>query len=83
MTGRRFPFPDNPTGWYRVAFTDDLRVDEIQTLSFFGRELIAFRSADGAPHVMDAHCPHLGAHLGVGGAVRDGNVVCPFHGVPI
>jgi phenylpropionate dioxygenase-like ring-hydroxylating dioxygenase large terminal subunit len=29
--------------------------------------------------VFDAYCPHLGAHLGVGGRVEDGCLVCPFH----
>lgn len=29
---------------------------------------------------MDAHCPHLGAHLGYGGTVEGDNLRCPFHG---
>jgi hypothetical protein len=29
---------------------------------------------------MDAYCPHLGAHLGVGGRVDGDELVCPFHG---
>jgi phenylpropionate dioxygenase-like ring-hydroxylating dioxygenase large terminal subunit len=76
----RFPFPENPTGWYRVALGTDLRPNEITPLSYFGRELIAFRTGDGTARVMDAHCPHLGAHLGFGGCVEGDTVVCPFHG---
>ena len=79
-TPKRFPFPDYPPGWYRVAAATDLSAQELTTLGFFGRELVAFRSDAGSFHVLDAHCPHLGAHLGVGGCIRDGNVVCPFHG---
>ena len=30
-------------------------------------------------HVAGAICPHMGAHLGVGGRVTDGCLVCPFH----
>ena len=30
--------------------------------------------------VFDAHCPHLGAHLGVGGQVCGDGIACPFHG---
>jgi hypothetical protein len=30
--------------------------------------------------VFDAHCPHLGAHLGVGGRVCGDGIACPFHG---
>ena len=77
--GERFPFPANPTGWYRVAFADDLRPSELTTLSYFGRDLIGFRTDDGV-HVMEAHCPHLGAHIGVGGRIEEACVVCPFHG---
>lgn len=78
--GERFPFPDNPTGWFRVAFADEVRVGEIASLQYFGRHLVAFRTEDGAVHVTDAHCPHLGAHLGVGGRIEDRCIVCPFHG---
>ena len=30
--------------------------------------------------VFDAFCPHLGANLGVGGAVCGDGIICPFHG---
>ncbi len=39
-----------------------------------------FRAEDGAPHLLDAHCPHLGAHLAVGGKVEAECIRCPFHG---
>lgn len=29
---------------------------------------------------MDAHCPHLGAHLGLGGTIVGDSIRCPFHG---
>ena len=37
---------------------------------------------DGDICVADAFCPHLGARLSpdTGGVVKDGNLVCPFHG---
>jgi 3-ketosteroid 9alpha-monooxygenase subunit A len=38
------------------------------------------RGVAGAARVLDAHCPHLGAHLGVGGRVRGDGIQCPFHG---
>jgi phenylpropionate dioxygenase-like ring-hydroxylating dioxygenase large terminal subunit len=46
---------------------------------YFGHDLAMFRTADGSIRVVDAHCPHLGAHFGHGGKVVDGCVVCPFH----
>ena len=39
-----------------------------------------FRGDDGCARVFDAHCPHLGAHLGFGGRVCGDGIACPFHG---
>jgi phenylpropionate dioxygenase-like ring-hydroxylating dioxygenase large terminal subunit len=35
---------------------------------------------DGMPRVYDAHCPHLGTHLGHGGRMVGDRLECPFHG---
>ena len=75
-----YPMPTVPYGWYAVLRSDKLRPGKVVNLHYFGRALIAFRGADGQPAVRDAHCPHYGANLGVGGKVVDGNVECPFHG---
>jgi 3-ketosteroid 9alpha-monooxygenase subunit A len=40
---------------------------------------VLFRGEDGAARVLDAHCPHLGAHLGHGGKVVGNCIQCPFH----
>jgi len=76
----RFPFPSVPDGWFSVAASSEVTEGEIVTRSLLERELVAFRSPDGAARVFDAHCPHLGAHLGVGGRLCDDGIVCPFHG---
>ena len=39
-----------------------------------------FRTRAGRARVLDAYCPHLGAHLGEGGRVVGETVRCPFHG---
>lgn len=75
----RFPMP-YPNSWYAVAHSEDLRPGATRRLKYLGRELVAFRGQDGKASVLDAYCPHLGAHLGVGGKVVDGTLVCPFHG---
>ena len=79
-TSYRFPFPPFPSGWFRVADARDARADTVRALRYFGRDLVLTRGADGAPRLFDAHCPHLGAHLGVGGRLVDGTLQCPFHG---
>lgn len=52
----------------------------MKPLRALGKELVLFRTASGEAKVLDATCPHLGAHLGVGGRVEGDCVVCPFHG---
>jgi len=74
----RFPMP-YPNSWYVVSTSDELRRGQVRRLHYLGRELVAFRGEDGAAHVLDAYCPHLGAHLGVGGKVQGDTLVCPFH----
>jgi phenylpropionate dioxygenase-like ring-hydroxylating dioxygenase large terminal subunit len=44
-----------------------------------GQSLVLFRTEAGEAKVLDAFCPHLGAHLGHGGKVSGDCVRCPFH----
>ncbi|HYM14710.1 MAG TPA: Rieske 2Fe-2S domain-containing protein [Dehalococcoidia bacterium] len=75
----RFPIPPFPNGWFQVAYSDELPVNGVMPLEYFGTHLVLWRDAAGAAHVLDAFCPHLGAHLGYGGRVEDGCIRCPFH----
>lgn len=77
--GSRFPFPPFPAGWFRIADCRDVRPGRITTVRYFGRDLIVWRDQVGEVVVMDAFCPHLGAHLGLGRVVGD-TVRCAFHG---
>ena len=77
--GSRYPFPPYPNGWFRIAYSDELEVGGVAPLYYFGRDLVLFRDEAGAPHLLDAHCRHLGAHLGYGGRVDRGGLRCPFH----
>ncbi len=74
----RFPLPTVPNGWYAVLRSRELRRKPVP-LRVLGRDLVAFRDREGRPTVLDAYCPHLGAHLGCGGRVVDGAIECPFH----
>ena len=72
--------PMNPTGWFQVAWSDEVRVGDVHRMRYFGRDLVAWRGSSGRVTVMDAYCEHLGAHLGYGGTVVEDRIRCPFHG---
>jgi len=74
----RYDFPI-PYGWFYIMGADELAAGEIRTVRRFAQDLIAWRGEDGALHLQDAYCPHLGAHIGVGGKVVGNTVQCPFH----
>lgn len=69
-----------PFGWFAVALSHELGVGEVKPLQYFERELVLFRTETGQAKVLDAICPHLGAHLGYGGTVNGESIACPFHG---
>ena len=79
MVKRDFPFSPYPVGWFQVAYCDEIEVGDAKPLKYFGRDLVAFRGEDGKVSVLDAFCPHLGAHLGHGGKVKGNCIECPFH----
>ena len=72
--------PFYPNGWLPVLESSALKKSQILPIFAFGNDLVAFRSTAGEVTVLDAYCPHLGAHLGYGGRVMDDTVNCPFHG---
>jgi 3-ketosteroid 9alpha-monooxygenase subunit A len=74
------PFTWKPTGWFMIGWSEEFAVGDVRSLHYFGQDLVAYRDADGALHVLDGHCRHLGAHLGHGGKVEGDCVRCPFHG---
>jgi 3-ketosteroid 9alpha-monooxygenase subunit A len=75
----RFPFSRYPNGWFQVAYSDELPSGGVLPLRYFGKELVLFRPEGGGAQLLDAFCPHLGAHLGHGGKVKGECVRCPFH----
>jgi len=76
-TAPQLPYP---RGWYAIVDSADLARSEVKPVKVFGREVVVFRTEDGEAHVVNAFCPHLGAHLGYGGRVVGDRLRCPFHG---
>jgi phenylpropionate dioxygenase-like ring-hydroxylating dioxygenase large terminal subunit len=79
-----------PTGWFQVEWSADLKPGQIKPLRYFGHDMVLYRGlATGRAVVLDAYCPHLGAHLGyqldavdgdTGDCGVDGdNILCPWH----
>jgi 3-ketosteroid 9alpha-monooxygenase subunit A len=68
-----------PRGWFVVCFSAELAVGQTRAMKYFGKDLAAYRGEDGVVRVLDAFCPHLGAHLAIGGKVEGCELRCPFH----
>lgn len=73
------PWTGFARGWFVLMFSDELASGDVVPLTRFGQELVLFRTETGDATVLDAYCPHLGAHLGHGGRVDGEGIVCPFH----
>ena len=76
----RYPWSAFPTGWYAVAHSSELSKGGVLARHYFGRELAVFRTASGQAGVLDAICPHMGAHLGHGSRVEGEALRCAMHG---
>jgi 3-ketosteroid 9alpha-monooxygenase subunit A len=74
------PLSMKPTGWFQVAWSDEIAAGQVHRMRYFGHDLVAWRSSSGRLTVMNAYCEHLGAHLGFGGKVVGEVIQCPFHG---
>jgi phenylpropionate dioxygenase-like ring-hydroxylating dioxygenase large terminal subunit len=70
--------PDWPQGWYVIGRSAALQPGHVSAGRLADREFVIFRGEDGRIGAIDAHCPHMGAHLG-GGRVVDNRLVCPLH----
>ncbi len=74
--------PAFPEGWYFVASRESILREKLIEKAWLGEEIVVWCDEAGRVCVADAVCPHLGSYLGpeVGGQVRNGCLVCPFHG---
>jgi 3-ketosteroid 9alpha-monooxygenase subunit A len=76
-----------PRGWFMIADAAALDGGRTLPLRFFGRDFVLYRGKDsGKPVLLDAYCPHTGAHLARSRSGADTDRVmgdtirCPLHG---
>ncbi|MFE2728293.1 Rieske 2Fe-2S domain-containing protein, partial [Kitasatospora sp. NPDC059327] len=68
-----------PNGWFCVGPATEWKPKTVLTKPFMGQDIVVYRTARGVLRAVRPYCPHLGAHLGVGGTVDGELLVCPFH----
>ncbi|MGA4532452.1 Rieske 2Fe-2S domain-containing protein [Ectopseudomonas chengduensis] len=69
-----------PTGWFQIGWSGEIPPGGVKPMKYFSHDMVAFRTDEGELSVLDAHCPHMGAHLGYGGKVNGKCIACPYHG---
>ncbi|MXY65560.1 MAG: Rieske 2Fe-2S domain-containing protein [Gammaproteobacteria bacterium] len=74
-----YPFPE---GWYFIASRERIEKESLFKKTWLGEQVVVWCNGQGDVCVARSVCPHLGSDLGpeAGGRVRNGCLVCPFHG---
>jgi phenylpropionate dioxygenase-like ring-hydroxylating dioxygenase large terminal subunit len=65
--------------WYPICTSEELQAAEPVPAQIMGLQFVAFRDTEGAAHVLANTCVHRGGSLAKG-SVKDGCIVCPYHG---
>ncbi len=73
------PFPE---GWYFIASRKEIEKKKLVQRTWMGKQIVVWCDEEDHICVAESICPHLGSELGpeAGGCVRNGCLVCPFHG---
>ncbi|MFD3425103.1 Rieske 2Fe-2S domain-containing protein [Nocardia fluminea] len=66
-------------GWHCLGLLSSFRDGKPHEVKAFGTMLVVFQSeSDGALHVLDGYCRHMGGNL-AHGTVKGDSIACPFH----
>lgn len=80
QTSERFQsVPSVLNSWQAVCLEKEVIADRIISKNIMGHHIVIWRDDRNKVSVLDAHCPHLGIHLGSGGKIIKGKIRCPFH----
>ena len=74
--------PPFPEGWYFVGNRRTILKERLIQKAWMGEKIVVWCDDEERICAAESACPHLGSELGpeAGGKVRDGCLVCPFHG---
>jgi phenylpropionate dioxygenase-like ring-hydroxylating dioxygenase large terminal subunit len=65
-------------GWYWITKSSSVKKKKVIPYKLMGRDLAVYRGQDDKIRVIDAFCPHMGAHLAEG-KVENNSIRCFFH----
>ena len=65
-------------GWHCLGLADTFRDGAPHEVGAFGSKLVVFADSQGALHVLDGYCRHMGGDL-TQGTVKGDEIACPFH----
>jgi 3-ketosteroid 9alpha-monooxygenase subunit A len=75
-----------PRGWFVIGQSETLTTTP-QAVRYFGNDMALYRGHSGRVVLLDAYCPHMGAHLAKnttswvvrGMQIEGDSIRCPFH----
>jgi phenylpropionate dioxygenase-like ring-hydroxylating dioxygenase large terminal subunit len=67
-------------GWHQIGWSAEVLPGDVRPVELGPAHLALYRGHSQLLMLVDAFCPHMGAHLAYGGCVVDDDIVCPFHG---
>ena len=68
-----------PSSWYFCLESSEIRPNQVLGRTFFGQELVFWRTESGILHCSTAACPHRGSDLSKLGRVQGENLECFSH----
>ncbi len=77
-----------PRGWFMIGKASDA-TQTPTSVRYFGTDMVLYRGKSGKARLVEAYCPHMGAHLAKnttsyivldGEHVQGESIRCPFHG---